>query len=105
MFIGSAEVTGPVNVIQDVAIDDNRNVVKKTADGMALISGAVVGAAGYVASRPTLAAIFLILIILGTVMRYSWGFVKNKIKGQKDETEHIFEDFKFDENEDNKPGN
>ena len=80
-------------------IDDNRNVVKKAADGMSGITGAVVGAAGYVASRPTLAAIILILIILGTVTRYSWSFIKNKVKGKEDETEHIFEDFKFDDNE------
>ncbi|MCH8329071.1 MAG: hypothetical protein IIB81_01615 [Nanoarchaeota archaeon] len=92
------------NVTEDVPIDDNRNVIKKTADGMSAITGAVVGAAGYVASRPTLAAIILILIVLGTVARYSKGFIINKIKGKKeDDTSHIFEDFKYDE--DNKPGN
>jgi len=97
----TVEITGPVNVIQDVHIDDNRNVVKKTADGMSSITGAVVGAAGYVASKPLLATTILILIIFGTITRYSWGFIKNKVKGKKDETGHLFEDFKFDE--DSKP--
>jgi len=110
----SAEGAGAVNVIQDVVIDDNRNVLKKTADGIASvtgavvssITGAVVSAAGYVASRPILAAIFLILIILGTIMRYSWGFIKDKMNiKKKDDTDNLFEDFKFDENEDSKPGN
>ena len=98
----STDVAGPVNVIQDVQIDDNRNVIKKTAEGMSSITGAVVGAAGYVASKTTLAAIILVLIILGTVTHYSWGFIKNKVKGKKKEsTEDLFEDFKFDDNEKN----
>jgi len=92
------------NVIKDVSIEDNRDVMKKTTGRISSITGAVAGMADYVASRPTLAAFILIFIILGTVMRYSWSFIKNKIKGKKDETEHIFEDFKFDEDEDSKPG-
>lgn len=102
----SQEVIGLKNVIEDVPIDDNRNVVKKTADGMSSITGAVVGAAGYVASKPLLASVILVLIILGTITRYSWGFIKNRVRGKKeDSTEHIFEDFKYEQNEDNKPGN
>ena len=94
----STDVAGPVNIIQDVQIDDNRNVIKK-------ITGEVVGAAGYVASKPLLASTFLILIILGTVTRYSWGFIKNRIKGKKeDSTEDLFGDFKYEEDGDNKPG-
>jgi hypothetical protein len=91
------------NVIENVSIEDNRDVIKKTSHGMSSITGVVVGAADYVASRPTLAAFILIFIILGTVMRYSWGFIKNRAMGKKEETEHIFDDFKFDENEDSKP--
>jgi len=94
--------TGPVNVIQDILIEDNRNVVKKTAGGLSSFTGAVIGAAGYVASKPLLATTILILIILGTVTRYSWSFIKNKVKGRKEEdTNHLFEDFKYDE--DSKP--
>ncbi len=101
---GAQEVVEQTNVAENVEIEDNRNVIKKTADGMSAVTGAVVGAAGYVASRPTIAAIILVLIILGTVTRYSWSFVKNKVKGKKEgDTSHIFEDFKYDEN--NKPGN
>jgi|TARA_Y100000310_G_scaffold118201_1_gene117041 hypothetical protein len=97
------EVVEQTNIIENVEIDDNRDVIKKTADGMSAITGAVVG---YVASKPTLATIILILIILGTVARYSKGFIINKIKGKKkDDTNHLFEDFKYKENEDNKPGN
>jgi len=92
---------GPVNVIQDVKIDDNRNVIKKTVDVMSSITGAVVGAAGYVASKPLLASTIIVLIVLGTITRYSWGFIKNKVRRKKDETGHLFEDFKY---EDNKPG-
>src|SRR3989338_477869 len=58
------------NVFQDVPIEDNRNVLKKTADGMSAVTGAVVGAAGYIASRPLLASIILVLIILATVLHY-----------------------------------
>lgn len=95
---GTADISGPVNVIKDVSVDDNRNIIKKTADGMSSVTGAVVGAAGYVASRPILASGILILIIIGTVAHYSWGFIKTKVKGKKeDDTGHLFEDFKFDE--------
>mgnify|MGYP001226395611 CR=1 FL=1 len=103
------------NVIEDVQIDDNRNVVKKTTDSMSVITGAVVGAAGYVASRPLLATGILAFIIIGVVTHYSWGFIRNRAKGKEDETEHVFEDFKYEDkgenagfepkNEDNKPGN
>ncbi|MFH0867939.1 MAG: hypothetical protein V1831_01380 [Candidatus Woesearchaeota archaeon] len=97
-------VTEEQNVIEGVPIEDNRNAIKKTADGMSGVTGAVVGAAGYVASRPLLATTLLILIILGTVARYSKDFIIGKIKGKKeDDTSHLFEDFKFDkENEDNR---
>ena len=94
------------NIFQDVPIEDNRNVLKKTADGMSAVTGAVVGAAGYIASRPLLASIILVLIILATVLHYSWGTLKNKIKGKKGDASHIFSDFKYKEkNEDNKPRN
>ena len=82
---------------------------------MSGITGAVVGAAGYVASRPILATGILALIVIGIVTHYSWGFIRNKVKGEKEETEHIVEDFKYEDknenaapeqkNEDNKPGN
>src|SRR3989338_4141165 len=49
------------NIFQDVPIEDNRNVLKKTADGMSAVTCAVVGAAGYIASRPLLASIILVL--------------------------------------------
>lgn len=99
-----SEYISEKNVIEGVSIEDNRDVIKKTTGGISSITGAVAGMADFVASRPALAAFILIFIILGTVMRYSWSFIKNSIKGKKDETGHIFEDFKFDENEDSKPG-
>jgi len=109
------EVVEQTNLIENVQIDDNRNLLKKTTAGVSGITGAVVGAAGYVSSRPVLAAAILALIILATVTHYSWGFIRNKVKGGKrEETEHIFEDFKYEgksndttveQNEDNKPGN
>ena len=86
---------------------------------MSSITGAVVGAAGYVASKPLLASVVLVLIILGTIMHYSWGFIKNTVKStvkgkKEDDTSNLFEDFKyegksddtaFEQNEDNKPRN
>jgi len=103
---GTYDVTLPEEVVvEDVVIDDNRNIVKKSAEGMSSIVGAVVGVAGYLASKPLLASVILVLIILGTVTRYSWGFIKNRVKGKEEEdTDHIFDDFKYEQNEDNKPG-
>lgn len=95
------EIVEHANVIEDVEIDDNRNVIKKTADGMSSITGAVAGVAGYVASKPLLVAIILVLITFGTLTYYSWSFIKNRVRRKKDETNHLFEDFKY---EDNKPG-
>lgn len=84
------------NVFQDIPIEDNRNVLKKTADGMSAVTGAIVGAAGYIASRPLLASIILVLIILATVLHYSWGFIKRKAKGENPgKTDHLFEDFRY----------
>ena len=99
-----SEYISEKNVIEGVSIEDNRDVIKKTTGGISSITGAVAGMVDFVASKPALASVILIIIILGTVMRYSWSFIKNSIKGKKDETGHIFEDFKFDENEDSKPG-
>ena len=84
------------NVFQDVPIEDKRNVLKKTADGMSAVTGAVVGTAGYIASRPLLASIILVLIILATVLHYSWGFIKGKVKGENPrKTDHLFDDFRY----------
>ncbi len=86
------------NVIKDVSIEDKRNVLKKTADGMSIITGAVVSTAGYIASKPILATIILVLITLGTVTYYSKDFIVSKIKRKKPEdTSHLFEDFKYEE--------
>ena len=86
------------NVIKNVSIDDNRPLLKKTADGMSAVTGAVISTAGYIASKPALAATILILIILGTVARYSKDVIINKIKGKKkNDTSHLFKDFKFEE--------
>ena len=86
------------NVFSDVPIEDNRNALKKTADGVSAITGAVVGAAGYIASRPALATTILVLIIIGVVLHYSWGFLKDRVSGRKkDSTEQLFKDFKYEE--------
>ena len=86
------------NVIKNVSIDDNRPLLKKTADGMSAVTGAVISTAGYIASKPALAATILILIILGTVARYSKDAIIDKIKGKKkNDTSHLFKDFKFEE--------
>jgi hypothetical protein len=107
-------------VFNGIEIEDNRNIFKKSADGMSAITAAVAGAAGYVASRPLLASTILVFIILATVMHYSWGFIKRKVKGDAPaKTDHLFEDYEYgqssskvkpnhdkfeDKNENNKPG-
>ena len=83
--------------IEGVPIEDNRAVIKKTADGLSVVTGAVVNTAGYIISRPLLATVILVLIVLGTVAYYSRDFIINKIKRKKtDGTENLFEDFKFE---------
>jgi len=101
------EVFGPSNIINDVSIEDNRNVAKKAADGVSSITGAVITSAKIVASKPALASIILVSIILGIVTYYNRGFIIGKIKREKPEDgDHIFEDYKFkDENENRKFGN
>ena len=83
-------------VIEDVVISDNRSVPKKITGAMSVVTGAVVSTVGYITSRPILASIILSLIVIGTVARYSKDFIINKIKGKKDNTENLFEDFKFE---------
>jgi len=86
------------NVIEDVFVEDNRNIVKKTMGGLSAITGAAVETANYVASRPTLASIILIVIVIATVAYYSKGFIIEKIKGEdKEKTDHLFEDFDYKE--------
>lgn len=85
------------NVVKNVSIDDNRPILKKTADGMSAVTGAAISAAGYIASKPALATTILILIILGTVARYSKDAIIDKIKGKKkNDTSHLFKDFNFE---------
>tara|TARA_Y100000294_G_scaffold178065_1_gene207096 strand:- start:686 stop:2221 length:1536 start_codon:yes stop_codon:yes gene_type:complete len=102
----SQEVFGPMNVIKDVLIEDNRNVIKKTAGGLSTVTGAVISSAKIIASKPTLASIILVTIILGIITYYNRGFIVNTIKRKKPEdTSELFQDFKYAEDEDSKPGN
>lgn len=112
---GNYEVTLPVSATEDgnaseknanvsetvfsnVSIEDNRNTLKKTTDGLSAISGFVVGTVGYVASKPILATGILVLIIVATVLHYSWGYIRNKATGKKkDSTENLFKDYKPEE--------
>lgn len=77
---------------ENVQIDDNRPVMKKYADTLPLITGAVVNGAGFVVSRPWLASVIIVIIILGIVTYYGKGLIKKK----KDDTEDLFEDFDFE---------
>lgn len=87
---------GPLNIIKDVPIEDHRPIAKKTADGIFAVTGAVVSTAKVVASRPALASIILVTIILGVVAYYSRGFIVQKIKGKKDDSK-IFKDYEYSE--------
>lgn len=87
----------PANVIKDVSIEDNRNALKKAADVLKAVTGAVVGTAGYVVSKPKLASVILVTIILGVVTYYSRDFIMQRIKGKKpEETSKLFNDFDFE---------
>jgi hypothetical protein len=89
------------NNLKSVPIEDNRNMVKKASHGFSLVTGAVTRTTGYVTSRPLLAGFILVLIIAGIVLHYSWGYIKTRITGKKeDSTENIFSDFKFEDGED-----
>ena len=93
----SQESIGPANVIKDVPIEDNRNAIRKTADVLKAVTGAVVGTASYVVSKPKLASVILVTIILGVVTYYSRDFIVQKVKGKKpEETSKLFNDFDFD---------
>ena len=95
----SKEVLGPVNVIKDVPIEDNRNVIKKTASGLGAVTGAAISTAGYVASKPLLASTVLITIILGIMVYYGRGAIINRVKRKKEgDTSELFGDFEYDEN-------
>jgi hypothetical protein len=94
------DVFGPVNLIKNVPIEDNRNVIKKTGDGLTAVTGAVISTAKIIASKPTLASIILVVIILGTVTYYSRGFLVEKIKRKKPQDEsNLFEDFEYNQEE------
>jgi len=95
----SQESFEPANVIKDVLIEDNRNAIKKTADVLKAVTGAVVGTAGYIVSKPKLASVILITIILGVITYYSRDFIIQRIKGKKpgEETSKLFKDFNFKE--------
>ena len=86
------------NIFTNVPIEDNRNTIKKVSDGITLITGVVIGTAGYIASKPALATTLLMLIILAIVLHYSWGPIKNRLSGKKkDRTENLFKDYKAEE--------
>jgi hypothetical protein len=89
-------------VIKDVPIEDNRNLLKKTGSGLSGVTGAVISAASIIASKPKLASIALVTIILGVVTYYSRGVILRKVKGKnKNDTEDLFQDYDF-KNENNK---
>ncbi|MBW2976912.1 hypothetical protein KY347_05690 [Candidatus Woesearchaeota archaeon] len=86
------------NIIEDVEINDSRSATKKLFDGLSSVTGAVVGAAGYVASKPLLASIVLISIVILTAAYYSKDIIISKVRKKKSEdTSRLFEDFRFEE--------
>ena len=92
------EVAGQQN-LENEPTGDGQTSQNKIAKGISSVTGAAVSTVGYITSRPALASIILTLIILGTVIHYSWGFIKNKARGKKPEdTSNLFKDYKFEEN-------
>ncbi|MBI2208548.1 hypothetical protein HYU50_03555 [Candidatus Woesearchaeota archaeon] len=95
----SQESFEAANVIKDVLIEDKRNAIKKIADGLRAVTGAVVSTASYIVSKPKLASIILVTIILGIITYYSRDYITQRIKGNKPggETSKLFKDFNFKE--------
>ena len=90
--------TSATNIIEDVAISDNRPAYKKISSIAGAVTSFVVKTGGYIASRPLLASIILTVIILLIVLYYSKGAIINKIRGKKPkDTDEIFKDFKYEE--------
>lgn len=94
-ILNSTENVSTKNIFSNVQVEDNRNTLKKTTGFIFAITGAIADGASYIASRPILATSILTLIILATVLHYSWGFLKGKVLGRKKDTENLFKDYKF----------
>jgi len=91
------------NVIKAVEISDKRPVYKKIGSGLGIVTGSVVRAGGYIASRPLLASVILIVIVLLIVGYYGRGFLMDRIKGRKSrDTSQLFKDFKYKEEKEEK---
>jgi hypothetical protein len=85
-----------IPTIEDVHIEDNRSVWKKTYSGMSFVTGAAIETAGYVAEKPLLTTLILSLIIIGTVAYYSKNYIIKKIKKENpDDTSNLFDDYKY----------
>lgn len=97
----SAEIFGPPNLIKDVKIEDSRSLAKKSVDGISSVTGAAISTAKIVASKPTLASMILITIILGITAYYSKGFIIGRIR-KKDDSSKLFKDFKYSKEEEKK---
>ena len=83
------------NLIKGVKIDDRRPASKKAVDGISYITGKVISAAKVIASRPALASILIVTIVLGVVVYYGRGAIMGKIRRRKDDA--IFKDYDFHE--------
>jgi hypothetical protein len=80
----------------NVVIEDNRPLSKRSGEGLSAITGTLISTAGFISSRPFLASTILVIIILGTVIHYSKGFFSRRLKGKRKDTEELFKDFKYD---------
>lgn len=95
-----SEEFGPANLVQDVRIEDSRGIAKKSMDGVSSVTGAAISTAKVIASKPTLASIILITIILGITAYYGRGFITGKVR-KKDDGK-LFKDFKYSKEEEEK---
>jgi len=96
--VSEGETVEQLNRIEDITLDDKRSSLKKTVDGVSSITGMVTGTVNYVVSKPILASIILITIILGTLTYYGKGFILERIKSKKvEDTTEIFDDYEYEE--------
>ena len=83
----------PVVVVEDVIIEDNRPVHKKTIDGITTITGNVVGAGSKLTSKPFWAVIILIIVVLLVIAYYKRDYIKQKFS-KKSEDDVVVPEFK-----------
>ena len=93
---GTYDITLPEEAFEDAA---NESQLEFGPANM--VKGVTISTAKIVASKPTLASMILITIILGITAYYSRGFIIGRIR-KKNDSSKLFKDFKYSKEEEKK---